>query len=70
MTELLWQRPTAITIAFFIFRQLKQLVSNFSNFIPMLSALFVTGISVQSLLLISLVYLLVVIVGAILSYRY
>lgn len=70
MTELPWQRPTVITIAFFIFRQLKLLVSNFSNFIPMLSAFVVTGISLQSLLLISLAYVLVVIVGAVLSYRY
>lgn len=70
MTELHWQRPTAITIAFFIFRQLKLLVSNFSNFIPMLSVFFVTGISLQSALLIGFAYLLVVIVAAVLSYRY
>lgn len=70
MSELLWQRPKAITIAFFMFRQLKLLVSNFSNFIPMLSALFVTGITLSALLWIGLGYLVVLIVGAVLSYRY
>ncbi|CAI8152994.1 MAG: Uncharacterised protein [Pseudidiomarina mangrovi] len=70
MTELLWQRPKVITIAYFVLRQLKQLVSNFSNFIPMLSALFVTGISLQSFVLISLGYVLFVMIGAVLSYRY
>ncbi|WP_127347419.1 PH domain-containing protein [Pseudidiomarina mangrovi] len=70
MTELLWQRPTVITIAYFVLRQLKQLVSNFSNFIPMLSALLVTGISLQSFLFIALGYVLFVMIGAVLSYRY
>jgi putative membrane protein len=70
MRELLWQRPAAITIAFFIFHQLKRLLSNFSNFIPMLSVIFVTGISLQSLVLISLAYVLVILVAALLNYRY
>ncbi len=43
MSELNWQRTPLITIAFFLFRQLKQFVTNISNLIPVLAAVFVAG---------------------------
>lgn len=43
MSELNWQRTPLITIAFFLFRQLKQFVTNLSNLVPVLAAVFVAG---------------------------
>ena len=43
MNELSWQRTPLITIAFFWLRQLKQFVTNISNLIPVLAAVFVAG---------------------------
>ncbi|WP_258807899.1 PH domain-containing protein [Pseudidiomarina sp. CB1] len=43
MSELAWQRTPLITIAFFLLKQLKQFVTNISNLIPVLAAVFVAG---------------------------
>lgn len=43
MSELNWQRTPLITIAFFWLKQLKQFVTNISNLIPVLAAIFVAG---------------------------
>lgn len=43
MSELSWQRTPLITIAFFLLKQLKQFVTNISNLIPVLAAIFVAG---------------------------
>lgn len=41
MSELSWQRTPLITIAFFLLKQLKQLVTNITNLIPVFAAIFV-----------------------------
>ena len=71
MAELNWQRTPLITIAFFLLKQLKQLVSNFSNLVPVFAAIFVGGKnSIWIPIALVSVYILWVIVSAILNQRF
>ncbi|MDN7125317.1 PH domain-containing protein [Pseudidiomarina terrestris] len=71
MSELTWQRTPLITIAFFLFKQLKQLVTNISNLIPAFAAIFVIGKdSVWVLFGLAGAYLLYVIISAVLTQRF
>ncbi|WP_198678771.1 PH domain-containing protein [Pseudidiomarina insulisalsae] len=71
MSELSWQRTPLITIAFFLLRQVKQLVSNISNLIPVFAAIFVAGKN-ATWLPFALVggYLAYVVISAILQQRF
>ena len=42
MTELVWQRTPLLTIGFFIAKEVRNLIKNITNFIPVLAAIFVT----------------------------
>ncbi|CAB0150912.1 hypothetical protein PSI9734_01351 [Pseudidiomarina piscicola] len=71
MSELNWQRTPLITIAFFLFKQLKQFVTNISNMIPVFAGIFVAGKN-ASWLPFALVggYLVFVLINAVLSQRF
>lgn len=43
MTELAWQRTPHLTIGFFIAKEVRNLVRNITNFIPVLAAIFVSN---------------------------
>ncbi|WP_198678590.1 PH domain-containing protein [Pseudidiomarina marina] len=43
MTELVWQRTPILTIGFFIAKEVRNLVRNITNFIPVLAAIFVSN---------------------------
>lgn len=71
MAELNWQRTPLITIAFFLLKQLKQLVSNFSNLVPVFAAIFVGGKnSIWIPIALVSAYVLWVIISAILNQRF
>lgn len=42
MTELVWQRTPLLTIGFFIAKEVRNLIRNITNFIPVLAVVFVT----------------------------
>lgn len=71
MSDLSWQRTPLITIAFFLFKQLKQLVTNISNLIPAFAAVFVVGKN-STWIIFALAggYLLYVIISAVLAQRF
>lgn len=69
MTELAWQRTPLVTVVFFLLKAFKQLVTNFSNFIPLLTVILV---SEQKWLPYALAggYVLFTIINAILTHRF
>lgn len=69
MTELVWQRTPLVTVVFFLLKAFKQLVTNFSNFIPLLTVILV---SEQKWLPYALAggYVVFTIINAILTHRF
>lgn len=71
MSDLNWQRTPLITIAFFLLKQLKQFVTNLSNLIPVLAAVFVAGKNAVWLpFALAGAYLLFTIINAVLQQRF
>ncbi|MGQ4277413.1 PH domain-containing protein [Pseudidiomarina sp. E22-M8] len=71
MSELTWQRTPLITIAFFLLKQLKQLVTNITNLIPVFAAIFVAGKnSTWIILALAAGYILYIIISAVLTQRF
>ncbi|MFC0446304.1 PH domain-containing protein [Pseudidiomarina halophila] len=71
MSELTWQRTPLITIAFFLLKQLKQLVTNITNLIPVFAAIFVAGKnSTWIVIALAAGYILYIIISAILTQRF
>jgi uncharacterized membrane protein YdbT with pleckstrin-like domain len=69
MTELVWQRTPLLTIGFFIAKEVRNLIKNITNFIPVLAAIFVTD-STWLPYAIGGGYLVFVIVSAILNHHF
>lgn len=69
MTELVWQRTPILTIGFFIAKEVRNLIKNITNFIPVLAAIFVTDSSWLPYA-IGGGYLVFIIVSAILNHHF
>ena len=69
MTELVWQRTPLLTIGFFIAKEIRNLIKNITNFIPVLAAIFVTD-STWLPYAIGAGYLMFVVISAILNHHY
>ncbi|MBR9908349.1 MAG: PH domain-containing protein [Gammaproteobacteria bacterium] len=69
MTELVWQRTPLLTIGFFIAKEVRNLIKNITNFIPVLAAIFVTD-STWLPYAIGGGYLVFIIVSAILNHHF
>lgn len=69
MTELVWQRTPLLTIGFFIAKEVRNLIKNITNFIPVLAAIFVTD-SAWLPYAVGGGYLGFIIVSAILNHRF
>lgn len=69
MTELVWQRTPLLTIGFFIAKEIRNLIKNITNFIPVLAAIFVTD-STWLPYAIGAGYLVFVVISAILNHHY
>ncbi|RUO75067.1 hypothetical protein CWI80_07000 [Pseudidiomarina sediminum] len=71
MSELAWQRTPLLTMAFFFFRQIKQLVTNLSNLLPAFLGIFVAVKNNIWLLYIFIGgYVVFIIINAILQQRF
>lgn len=69
MTELVWQRTPLLTIGFFIAKEVRNLVRNITNFIPVLAAIFVSNSEWLPYAVIG-GYLVFIMVSAILNHRF
>lgn len=69
MTEFVWQRTPLLTIGFFIAKEVRNLIKNITNFIPVLAAIFVTD-STWLPYAIGGGYLVFIIVSAILNHHF
>ncbi|SFR56766.1 Uncharacterized membrane protein YdbT, contains bPH2 (pleckstrin homology) domain [Pseudidiomarina maritima] len=69
MTDLVWQRTPLLTIGFFIAKEVRNLVRNITNFIPVLAAIFVSNSDWLPYAVIG-GYLVFIIVSAILNHHF
>jgi len=69
MTELAWQRTPLLTIGFFIAKEIRNLIKNITNFIPLLAVVFVTD-STWLPYAVGGGYLVFILIGAVLNHRF
>ncbi|KFZ31002.1 hypothetical protein IDSA_07990 [Pseudidiomarina salinarum] len=69
MSELNWQRTPPITMVFFILREIKRLVSNVTNLIPVLAVVAVSGTPAKAGILVALAFFLFTIAVAVMHYN-
>ncbi len=69
MSELNWQRTPPITMVFFILREIKRLVGNITNLIPVIAVVAVSGTPAKAAILVAVAYFLFTIAVAIMHYN-